>query len=120
MQEHAVDDNTLEETPVRFAVSCDHNGAQFCCPVCGTEYVHMDGVEVEQGTLLATITCDQVNAAKIKDVGKRGSIVRLSFNCEMGWHRFVYSFAFYKGNMFVDLQTGHESDGEALDELWRD
>jgi hypothetical protein len=101
-------------------------GGCLTCPVCAFEYVHLQSVEVDQGTSIATVDAGGCRLAgrDVSEIGHRGSIIRLRMWCESG-HRFTQVFRFHKGMTFVrvDVDDDAEADAEGiacLPELWRD
>lgn len=87
-----------------------------CCPICGSENVHIAKVLVNQDGHVTDVTKDGVREHKVRS-NKRGSVVKILFWCEEGFpnHYFARVFEFHKGETFEEIQV--------LDmdhELWRD
>lgn len=98
----------------------DDFGGVVLCPVCGFDYVHMNGVEIDQGASIATVDGDgcRLTARAKERITQRGSQVTLWMNCESG-HTFAQVFRFHKGMTFVrverDVAPSDQHPG-----LWRD
>ena len=93
---------------------------QVTCPACGFHYVHIAGVEVNQGGKAVFVDRKGSHAAGDGPATARGSIVTTTFWCENG-HKFEHSLAFHKGEVFIRVTVCGEVDvASSAPELWRD
>ena len=109
---------------VRFVVGesniANNTGANFCCPVCGIDYVHPAQVVVEQGRTRTEISNEStLVTASSHGLQHRGSRIELQFFCESG-HSFRYLLSFHKGNLHCELEAWETEADEYAKQLWRD
>jgi len=90
------------------------------CPVCGFEYVHPIGVNVNpagRGGGMVDITADGVAMTRVLAPDGRGVTVAIRYGCEDG-HLFELRFHFHKGNTEVSLKP--VGTGREWKTIWRD
>jgi hypothetical protein len=90
------------------------------CPVCKSDYVHMEYVVCNQGDYEVGVNGDGIHTRSNQEHA-RGSVVYLACWCENG-HRFAFRFQFHKGQTFAELKRGVDfhPGTDSVSELWRD
>lgn len=109
--------------PLRIVIPCgewDEEDSIFLCPVCGTEWTHLDNVQLlaASGRSMAMHAAGEDETSGVvatsssqKAQGRRHEIVILG-SCENN-HRFCLHFRQHKGNTFVALHEIKDDDGAA-------
>lgn len=86
------------------------------CPLCGSDYVHLQAVEVNAGGIVTLIDHQHPFVRKGPPWG-RGALIRIMMWAECG-HSWTRQFYFNKGQTWEEVhETQHEY--EKLTDMWR-
>lgn len=112
--------NNFERIETRFILK----NAVLCCPICGSEAVHLGAVSVLQGC--ETTICKEnrtVIMPSDRNQDSKGSCVMQMYYCEH-WHEFLEVQEFSQGKTYRTLYARPQAVGGpdtpvVVDELWR-
>ncbi|MFA5346341.1 MAG: hypothetical protein WC315_08740 [Candidatus Omnitrophota bacterium] len=94
------------------------------CPVCKSDYVHIQSVEVITGKQATFIDSSGVKTTTAKEKldqakNERGTIIKIGLWCEENGHFGTLRLAFRKGNISVSADMVVAPD-DLLHDIWRD